>query len=706
MSAERLELVWFEGGLGEERELIVRELIDRWAQAQEALRDKPLTIEVRRVLSRGYTGAINLLVRYIDDRNIRYRVFKVDRYADIEMELAAIALLNRSSGMFYCRSTTTGSTPVCKRRIDGVETAWALIEYDYVGELGPGNTVLELLDYFFEKIRGGYEADIYSRILAPLDAIIQELKGKVYEPFTVHAPGLIREVFASKLKHFSLDLVREIMSDGTQGLLVRELFGEAADWREVHGAISKALSSAIRYHKAALIHGDLNPSNILIYFSSDSAGGESCRAVLIDFLEMGRKRESGFTFYFWDFARLEGELFLSLLADEGIGAGLGDKGKAIGLMLDGLFGLKTSTSHANRVLDSVYDILYRLRYSYFSPAGRSTLSYTTEPVQREYFSTLLAFYVFYLKYRSNPKEGSKIPLALFVAYKLALSLNTEMDNALIAGLTRVVNDPKVLPVEEGRAGKRPPRKAGRVLAVVGGALLVAALAFFGLRAIAPSALAAAPAEASSPAATAASSAPILLFWGEGYKDPPSTWSPSVCSYKGGSGVFDTSGVERAAIKVRAAAGENEPASLALSWDNPDEGKGNAFVTYSISGEGGKPFSGLESVWESKCFSIVGKTDLEIVVKRLDGDGYIQVRVHDKYSNTTGGNESDATFLLDAFSGGFTPRHIELKKLRYDAKARNWTKDKNRAAVDKTLVKQVDIDCFGKGSILVSGIKFE
>lgn len=388
---------------------------------------------IEKVLSRGFTNAMTLLCRvdYKSGRKPYRMVVKIDIKDNIEKESKGYQLLKNEGGNYFCSLKNNPEKDFF--RYNDKNSFYGIIEYGFVGDQPPIENVESLVNYFLNQVtKGNISQDDGGRVSQILEQIILGLRNHLY--------GDIRQInqnpFKKKLNHLTSVFLEKIMeSSFLNNLKFNFGFNEKpVDANQLCKRLEHTLGGIAVSHYAESIHGDLNPSNILVYHNNGSSSG-----ILIDFQEIYIKKEDEkFTPYFWDFARLEGELLLSALVDSE-----SFSPESLGIISEeiirNLLNFNIEINTESRSLKALYIILFRLRFSLYRDSINAN-NYDTRIVHnlKSYYSTLFCFFLFYTKYlydetgELNTHEKIKVPLALHISVVLSEILeNFETRNVIV-----------------------------------------------------------------------------------------------------------------------------------------------------------------------------------------------------------------------------------------------------------------------------------
>ncbi len=393
-------------------------ILEIWHQKSPYFQGEEVIFEVVKLLSRGFTKAITFLARFGEPGKERItRVFKLDYYDNILKEAkSAMTLDHTISAKFFCRLK---NNPVEIKWQDEIGEEFGVIEYEYAGDMGAVETVDTLFSFIFDQYKNQDSkiSQIGEGISKILDDVVQGLKTKVYKR-TTHYNVNGFDVYKRKLGHFQPDFINQYLANAPAYL--KALFKGSGDslFNTLHTTLKMQLDI---HYTSDYIHGDLNPTNILVYKGYDRAYG-----TLIDFLEMEIKHKEDFTPYFWDFARLEGELTLAFFTKGFIKP---DRiTRDLPKLMQSLFSMEPITWESKE-LAAASDILIRLRRSYFRTEGLTLdISYNSPETIKSFYYNLLVFYVFYIKFENSELE---VLLALYIAQTIAKQIS-KIDSKWVA----------------------------------------------------------------------------------------------------------------------------------------------------------------------------------------------------------------------------------------------------------------------------------
>lgn len=367
----------------------------------------PIHFEIEEDFSRIYSSAIVFLARYGEPGKKRIsRIFKISNYYDILQEAISVLKLNHyTSSKFFCRV----KNKVYEDYLYSQNKELGLIEYEYAGDMGESASLttiyLHLLSYYnnIASVRTQLNPET---LKAVFDDVTNGLKNHVYS-FKSYSDINPRHYFSRKIKHIDSDFIQSIIDDSPDSLKIPLKKNSEGLFTQIQNALNIKI---INLYISEEIHGDLNPSNFLVYSGLDRPYG-----ILIDFYEMEEKIKENFTPLFWDFARLEGELTLFLLKETD------DK------KLNNIFQKLTSCINENQSLTGLdkeqyffCSVFKKLRQSYFEPIGQSfDLSFTNKDIKINYYYTLFVFYLFVLKFHySDTEKAIALCFAHYYSQKL------------------------------------------------------------------------------------------------------------------------------------------------------------------------------------------------------------------------------------------------------------------------------------------------
>ncbi len=373
----------------------IEKLLQLWSEHNSFINNDDWILEVLKVFSRGYTKAVTFLARFGQPNQERVtRVFKVDYLENTLKEAhAATWLATTISANFFCRIK---NNPENYHWQDPSGQKIGIIEYEYAGDLGTSESVDTLMSYLFDQYKKSSRDSIKvlgTGLTRIFDDVIQGLKTKLYKRHKTYNVR-VKDVYTTKLTHFTQESVEKLLYNIPPHL--KKLFPEPP--QVLFEAIDLSLNFQLDTHYFSdYIHGDLNPTNILVYRGYDRAYG-----TLIDYLEMENKKAEGFTPYFWDFARLEGELALSFFTKTFIPPE--QISESLPKLSQSLFEMAPLKDH-HSPLAIMSDTLVRLRKSFFRTEGlHLDISFDSPDVIKSFYYNLLVFYLFILKYENSHLE--------------------------------------------------------------------------------------------------------------------------------------------------------------------------------------------------------------------------------------------------------------------------------------------------------------
>ncbi len=382
--------------VSKEYQKIIENLLFKWHKNHLLLKEGDWTLEVLKILSRGYTKSITFLARFGQPDSTRIsRVFKVDYLDNSLKEAMTVLRLDKTiSAKFFCRIQNDPLQDYWEDHNSGER--YGIIEYEYAGDMGGIETVDTLQNFIFDNCKknpSSYNVNFSLELNKIFDDVIQGLKTKVYQR-QVHYNQNGRELYHRKIKHFNLDFVSRHLDQVPQDL--KSLFPDSPEL--LFNTINNSLNLQLDVHYTSpFIHGDLNPTNILVYGGYDRHYG-----TLIDFLEMENKKIEGFTPYFWDFARLEGELILSFYTNGCFT--YNDAHITLSKIINALFNMRSLVKDRKDLM-TASDILIRLRNSFFRMKRlHLDISYNSPDVIKAFYYNLLIFFVFVTKFERNEYE--------------------------------------------------------------------------------------------------------------------------------------------------------------------------------------------------------------------------------------------------------------------------------------------------------------
>ncbi len=373
----------------------IEKLLQLWSEQNTFISNDDCIFEVLKIFSRGYTKAITFLARFGQPNQERVtRVFKVDYLENTLKEAhAATWLATTISANFFCRIK---NNPKNYHWQDPSGQDIGLIEYEYAGDMGTSESVDTLMSYLFDQYKKSSRDPITvsgDGLTKIFDDVVQGLKTKLYKRHKTYNVR-VKDVYSNKLTHFTQESIEKLLYNIPPHL--KKLFPETPE--TLFKAIDLSLNFQLDTHYFSdYIHGDLNPTNILVYRGYDRAYG-----TLIDFLEMENKKTEGFTPYFWDFARLEGELALSFFTKTFISPD--QISDSVPKLSQSLFEMNPLKDH-HSPLTIMSDTLVRLRKSFFRTEGlHLDISFDSPDVIKSFYYNLLVFYLFIIKYENSHLE--------------------------------------------------------------------------------------------------------------------------------------------------------------------------------------------------------------------------------------------------------------------------------------------------------------
>lgn len=371
--------------------LIIEGPLIKWQENSKHINHEDASMEIQKILTRGFTSGVTFMAAFGEPGQKRVsRVFKIDQMDRALKEAKAATFLSKTiAANFFCRIQ---NDPEQDYWVNSDNIKLGIIEYEYAGSMGMSESVDTLIDYIYQLSKNDQLSNSVQGISTALDDVIQGLKTKVYTRNTFYNVNG-REAFDRKLKHFNLDFVKGLFDKMSED--VKPLFEDPEDdYNSIDFSVGIGLNA---HYTSDHIHGDLNPTNILVYSGHDRIYG-----TLIDFLEMELKKEEDFQPFFWDFARLEAELILSLFTKP-----FYDANKApeiIEKISDSLFNMEVIDDE-DKLLSAYSKILIQLRRSYFRTEGLELdIAFNTTDVLKSYFYNLLIFYISVTKFKNIPIE--------------------------------------------------------------------------------------------------------------------------------------------------------------------------------------------------------------------------------------------------------------------------------------------------------------
>lgn len=397
--------------VSEENKAIIEPLITVWSENNPTIKGGEWVLEVRKILSRSFTRAITFLARFVrPGKEGISRVFKIDLYDNAQIEArGAFHLDSTITAKFFCR---VKNNPANDFWYEPDGDLFGIIEYEYAGDMGTSDSVETLQNFVNENLEildNKKEIKQFDqKFLALLDDVIQGLKAKLYKRSTVHNVT-VKDVFSSKIKHFNSDFVHRTFQDLPPYLEKIYDISPSVMYNDISNTLNLQLEN---HYSSPYIHGDLNPTNILVY-----SGFDRDYAAMIDFLEIEKKKEEGFTPYFWDFARLEAELTLSFFNHGYISKS--DIANALDAVTDTQFNIDIK-SNSKLEIYFLSNLIYQLRKSFFRTKGLNLdISFDSPDVLKSFYVNLFVFYLFITKFDNSQLEKY---IALIFAHKLALNI--------------------------------------------------------------------------------------------------------------------------------------------------------------------------------------------------------------------------------------------------------------------------------------------
>ncbi len=376
--------------------IVITELTSRFAPCREEYEPILLafcrthgasTIYIREVLGGGRSGNLVLSVEFGNEPSggdNTFRVLKIGSHDVLSKEYNGFKTFDKRGSRYFCSIEELWCP-------EGDSMQGVLVYQDEMIKSGSfslkGVSDYVLTHYelsrdrdFDPKLLSEYLGDVMSRLF-------RDLKANVYRATVEHGAGeVLRETVRNA---FTLERLKSL--------------DPAANEARYIELLSMAMSDDTHY-LAVNIHGDMNPNNVLLSIEEDASVIND--AALIDYGETVDKREKGFTYVFWDLARLTGELLLDFSEHTGLADERGrDNCLACGRdVLQGLFGSGDRCSLRGGQWEFLFHMLFRIFDAFFLAKGGHPENdiYRSGEAVVSFMGVLQSFFLFYTRYEGEP----------------------------------------------------------------------------------------------------------------------------------------------------------------------------------------------------------------------------------------------------------------------------------------------------------------
>lgn len=373
-------------------------------------------LKINRVFTRGNTGSAVISVSYGCDRDGSsldhvFRVLKIGEASLLLQERDGFDRFNNKGSAYFSR--------LVHNTEDIVEignTVYTVLEYDDAQINSSAQSLKELskyvIEYYYESKKGaGYDPNpIAENIGNVLYRMFLDLKNKVYGAGPCDPDHCVEndgtEMPLNEILYRKLD--RSINDE-----IYNALEGETLTGITRNECLAHILDSG-PFYIANHIHGDMNPGNVLLCIDVNGRDIDTCR--LIDYGEVISKKNEGFTFVFWDIARLTGEFVLDFVdhvvkTDREVSWDTAVT--AVSGVIKGIFGEGDEDDLAG-IWDFLRHILFAVIESFFGLTGEiSEHTFRSNEALNDYLRFLMAFMFFFLKYKKEDVEKRRCALHLF-----------------------------------------------------------------------------------------------------------------------------------------------------------------------------------------------------------------------------------------------------------------------------------------------------